>query len=104
MSRSSAEVPLCPRETGEREKRKRVRDYGKEKIIAIFIGIPSGSLDLRRSGAPVLEPMTRSLNLHINPGVKLCPYLLTFRHSNSRERFMPSNQNNAIRELKQQRF
>jgi len=61
LSPSSAKAPLCPRETGEREKKARWGLW-EEKIIAIFIGIPSGSLDLRRSGASVQELMTWCVN------------------------------------------
>ena len=37
-------APWCPREHGEREKKKARWGLWEEKIIAVFIGIPSGSL------------------------------------------------------------
>ena len=60
-------APLCPREHGEREKKKAYWGLWEEKIIAVYIGIPSGSLDLRRSRASVLEPMTWSVNFPYKP-------------------------------------
>ena len=82
LSPSSAKAPWCPRETGEREKKKACWGLWEENIIANFIGIPSGSLDMRRSGASVQKPMTWSVNLPWNPGRQTLPvsfYLKTLK-------------------------
>ena len=76
LSPSSAKAPWCPRETGEREKKKAYWGLWEENIIANFIGIPSGNLNMRRSGASVQKPMIWSVNFPWNPRRQTLPVLV----------------------------
>ena len=96
VSPSSAKAPLCPRETGEREKRKRVGDYGRKRLLLYLLEYPAGASIWRGAEHWYRSPWPGALISHKTLGDKLCPYLFTFRRSNFRERFIPSNQNKVI--------
>ena len=91
LSPSSAKAPWCPRETGEREKKK-----GRKTLLLILLEYPAGTSIWGGAEHRCRSPWSGALISHETLGDKLCPYLFTCRRSNSRERFIPSNQNKVI--------
>ena len=96
LSPSSAKAPLRPKETGEREKRKRVGDYGRKTLLLILLEYPAGASIWGGAEQRCRSPWPGALISHETLGDKLCPYLFTFRRSNSPERFIPSSHNKDI--------
>ena len=93
LSLSPAKAPLCPRETGERKKRKRVGDYGRKRLLLFLLEYQAWASIWGGAEHRCRSPWPGALISHETLGDKVWPYLFTCRRSNSRERFIPSNQN-----------
>ena len=96
LRRSPIPLYLSPRETGSRGKKARWGLWEEKDYCYFYWNTKAGASIWGWAEHRCRSLWPGALISHINPGVKLCPYLLTFRRSNSRERFMPSNQNNVI--------
>lgn len=81
---------------GREKKRKRVGDYGRKTLLLILLEYPAGASIWLGAEHRCRSPWPGALICHETLGDKLCPYLFTCRRSNSRERFIPSNQNKVI--------
>ena len=81
---------------GREKKRKRIGDYGRKTLLLILLEYPAGASIWGRAEHRCRSPWPGALICHETLGDKLCPYLFTCRRSNSRERFIPSNQNKVM--------